>query len=106
MTIAPVLDMARVPGFRDTLYSIDEMREFWAHLGHAIDGEGQPLPKMRRFQRTALEAEGKTTMAHVMFDLGAFASVGEAKRNGWNKPLVIGTHSAAKKTISFKITDS
>ena len=39
------------------------------------------------------------TMAHVMVSVGAFASVGEAKRNGWNKPVAPGDYTVGRKKV-------
>lgn len=37
------------------------------------------------------------TMAHVMVDAGMFRSVGEAKRNGWNRPVAVGLYRVGKR---------
>jgi len=34
--------------------------------------------------------ETDTTMAHLLARLGKFQSVGEGKRNGWDKPIPTG----------------
>lgn len=34
--------------------------------------------------------EGDVSMAHLLARIGKFASVGEAKRNGWAKPIPTG----------------
>lgn len=36
------------------------------------------------------------TMAHVMHAAGLFSSIGEARRNGWDKPTAVGTYFAGK----------
>lgn len=38
-------------------------------------------------------------MAHVMAKAGVFPSVGQARKNGWNKPLVVGEWTVTKKKI-------
>ena len=32
----------------------------------------------------------KETMAHIMHRIGAFESVSQARKNGWNKPIPLG----------------
>ena len=49
-----------------------------------IDGEPALVRKRSDFHDTAL-------MAHAVAEMGAAPSVKQAKRNGWNKPLVAGT---------------
>lgn len=43
----------------------------------------------------AADFEGKT-MAHVMAQVGIFKSVGEARRNGWDKPVTTGVFKVGK----------
>lgn len=40
---------------------------------------------------TPLDPEDKT-MAHLLARLGKFKSVGEARRNGWDRPIPSGWH--------------
>jgi hypothetical protein len=40
---------------------------------------------------------GFTLMAHAMHQAGAFPSVKEARKNGWNKPLAVGSYTVGKK---------
>ena len=84
-------------------HTVEEMKEFWHKLGHETTDSGEPIAKTTKFSLTELEAVGKTTMAHVMVDLGLFSSVKQAKNNGWNKPLEIGLHEVTKKKIKFEI---
>jgi len=42
-------------------------------------------------------AQNKTLMAHLMVDLGFFPSVGQARKNGWDKPLELGRHELGPK---------
>ena len=37
-----------------------------------------------------LSIEENWTMAHIMFAAGVFSSVGDARRNNWNKPIPLG----------------
>lgn len=42
-------------------------------------------------------------MAHVMAKAGIFPSVGQARKNGWNKPLVVGEWTVTKKRIKITV---
>lgn len=56
-----------------------------------------PLRKAQKVSIQEMLGENKTLMAHLMVDLGIFKSVGEAKRNGWDKPLELGRHELGPK---------
>lgn len=49
--------------------------------------------------------QNKTLMAHLMVDLELFPSVGQAKKNGWDKPLQLGRHELGpkKKRVTVEI---
>ena len=83
--------------------TFEEMQEFWKRRGHDVYPDGSPMPKKMIFSKTDLENNGKTLMAHVMVELGIFPSVGQAKKNGWDKPLEIGNFCVTKKKITFEI---
>ncbi len=38
-------------------------------------------------------------MAHVMAKAGIFKSIGQARKNGWDKPLAVGEWTVTKKKI-------
>jgi len=40
-------------------------------------------------------------MAHVMAKVGIFPSVSQARKNGWDKPLVVGEWTVTKKKIKI-----
>lgn len=42
-------------------------------------------------------------MAHVMAKAGIFPSVGQARKNGWNKPLTEGEWTLTKKKIKVSV---
>lgn len=44
-----------------------------------------------------MQAQNKPLMAHLMADLGFFPSVGQARKNGWDKPLELGRHELGPK---------
>ena len=49
-------------------------------------------------------ADVKTPLlAHVMAKAGIFPSVGQARKNGWNKPLQVGTWTVTKKKIKVEV---
>lgn len=55
--------------------------------------EDGPIPPPKTV--SIVNYAGKT-MAHVMADVGFFASIGEARKNGWNKPVETGTFKVGK----------
>ena len=42
-------------------------------------------------------------MAHVMAKAGIFPSVSQARKNGWDKPLIIGEWTVTKKKIKIEV---
>jgi len=57
---------------------------------------GDPLPPALIVDMADYQEK---TMAHVMADLGWFKSVGEARRNGWDKPVAPGLYSVGKTKL-------
>ena len=55
--------------------------------------ENGPLPPAKTVSMSAYVGK---TMAHVMADVGFFASVGEARKNGWNRPIEQGLFKVGK----------
>lgn len=55
------------------------------------------------FSKKELEEANETTMAHVLVKVGVFKSAGEAKRNGWNKPIEVGEYCVTKRKVKFII---
>jgi len=45
------------------------------------------------------------TMAHALVQIGVFESVGDARRNGWNKPITTGEWWFKKKTVHLIIKE-
>ncbi len=74
-------------------------------FGWDLDDNGTPLPGAVVFSKSELESQGKTLMAHIMAELKIFPSVGQARKNGWDKPLELGDFSVTKKKIRFKVVD-
>lgn len=77
----------------------------WWDLESTGTGELIPVNKTQTISIAAMKAQNKTLMAHLMVDLGIFKSVGEAKRNGWDKPLELGLHDLGpkKKRVTVEI---
>lgn len=66
-----------------------------------VRDDGSPLPPARVFSVAEL-GEG-ATMAHVVVALGMFPSLSQARKNQWDKPLVLGTQELTKKKIRINI---
>lgn len=69
----------------------------WWDLETSPDGDLIPIKKATQVSIADMAAQNKTLMAHLMVDLGFFASVGQAKKNGWDKPLELGRHELGPK---------
>ena len=68
----------------------------------SVDENDRPLPFPIVLELRELEQEF-TTLAQVFADIGVFPSIGEAKRNGWDKPLTVGEWDFPKKHKRIKI---
>ena len=55
-----------------------------------------PLPPVRRI--ASADFVGKT-MAHVMAEVGFFPSVGQARKNGWDRPVETGRFKVGKNNV-------
>lgn len=62
-----------------------------------VDEQGNPQQLAQKVSIADMVAQNKTLMAHLMVDLGFFSSVGQAKKNGWDKPLELGRHVLGPK---------
>lgn len=50
------------------------------------------------------ESEWKDkTLAHIMHHIGAFKSISEARKNGWNRPVTKGQFHLKKRKIEVRI---
>ena len=65
-------------------------------LFESITEDGAPIPHPQVFSISQME-DG-ATMANIMVEMGIFPSLTQARKNGWNKPLVLGRHIIHKKT--------
>lgn len=62
-----------------------------------IGPDGEPQRPAIKVSIATMAIEHKTLMAHLMVDLGFFPSVGQARKNGWDKPLELGRHELGPK---------
>lgn len=62
-----------------------------------IGPNGEPQKKPKQFSIAEMVAQNKPLMAHLMVELGFFPSVGQARKNGWDKPLELGHHQLGPK---------
>ncbi len=81
----------------------EDLEDLAERHGWEIDSSGAPMQPGKVFSIASLAAENKPLMAHIMVELGVFKSVGEAKRNGWDKPLEEGAFTVTKKKIRFRV---
>lgn len=83
----------------------EDLEDLAERFGWDLDEKGMPLPGAIVFSKSELESQGKTLMAHIMAELKIFPSVGQARKNGWDKPLTLGDFTVTKKKIRFKVVD-
>lgn len=57
-----------------------------------LSPSGDPQKPAKKISIAEMLSQNKTLMAHLMVDLGFFPSVGQARKNGWDKPLELGRH--------------
>lgn len=62
-----------------------------------------PIPFPKIFKKS--DYNDKATMAHIMREAGIFTSIGEARRAGWDKPIVVGDYIIGKKKIRVRIVE-
>ena len=62
-----------------------------------LDARGNPQRLPIIVSIADMVAQNKPLMAHLMVDLEFFPSVGQAKKNGWDKPLELGRHELGPK---------
>lgn len=59
--------------------------------------------KSHVFKLTDFASIKTPLLAHVMAKAGIFPSVGQARKNGWNKPLTTGSWTVTKKKIKIEV---
>ena len=57
-----------------------------------LSPNGDPQKPAKKISIAEMLSQNKTLMAHLMVDLGFFPSVGQARKNGWDKPLELGRY--------------
>jgi len=61
-------------------------------VDHLLGGMWDPAEK--KWRNTLVEfqyfTDGEKTLAHLMHRAGLFPSIGQARNNGWNKPIPLG----------------
>ena len=60
-------------------------------VDHLLGGEWDPIEK--KWRNTLIDFQffsDEKSLAHLMFRAGLFPSVGQARNNGWNKPIPLG----------------
>lgn len=62
-----------------------------------IGPDGAPQRPAMKISIADMQEQNKPLMAHLMHDLGFFPSVGQARKNGWDKPLELGRHELGPK---------
>ena len=68
-----------------------------------LDEDGNMASPAQVFKMSDFADVTNPTLAHIMAKAGIFPSVGQARKNGWNKPLVEGEWSVTKKKIRIKV---
>lgn len=81
------------------LAKIDGWFEGWWDL----DDDGNMIAPPLKFKISQFPE--KAVMAHVMAAAGIFPSVSQARKNGWDKPLVTGEFVVTKKKIRIIVVD-
>ena len=66
-----------------------------------LGGTGSPT---HTFSLSDFAGVKNPLMAHVMAEAGSFPSVGQARKNGWDKPLAVGEWTVTKKKIKIIVT--
>lgn len=69
-----------------------------------LDDDGNMAAPPLTFSIADFKDVKNPLMAHVMKEAGIFPSIGQARKNGWDKPLTIGEWSVTKKKIRIKVT--
>ena len=68
-----------------------------------LDDDGQMKAPPLVFKLSDFAEVKNPLMAHVMAKAEIFKSIGQARKNGWDKPLTIGEWSVTKKKIIIRV---
>lgn len=102
------IDFWGIGGLQHFLQRLEESRPQRLSLVGSdlfFDNNGEAICPLIIFSKSELKSINKTLVAHIMETLGIFKSVGEAKRNGWDKPIEIGKFCVTKKKINFEVIE-
>lgn len=72
-------------------------------LWEGVDVDGNPIPNAKVF--SIAEFGPNATLANLAVKLEIFPSITQARKNGWNGPLVKGVHTFGKKKIRVRLID-
>lgn len=75
----------------------DDVIEGWLDGWWDLDDDFNPIQNAQIFHLTDFKDINNPLMAHVMARAGIFPSVGQARKNGWDSPLVIGEWIVTKQ---------
>lgn len=67
-----------------------------------LDDDHNPIPPRKHIRISDLPPNA--VMAHVLHAAGVFRSIGEAKRNGWDKPIELGDLTT-KRNLRIRVTE-
>ena len=68
-----------------------------------LDENGEMLAPAKVFKLSDFTDVNTPLLAHVMAKAGIFPSIGQARKNGWDKPLTIGEWCVTKKKIRIRV---
>lgn len=74
----------------------------WWDIGDDFD---RPMPNPLTFKISDFAQVKNPLMAHVMAKAGIFPSVGQARKNGWDKPLTVGDFTVTKHKIRIRVVE-
>ena len=70
-----------------------------------LDDDGNMAAPAQVFHISDFAEVKNPLMAHVMAKAGIFPSIGQARKNGWDKPLTSGEWTVTKKKIRIRIEE-
>jgi len=68
-----------------------------------LDEDGNMVAPAQVFHISDFAEVKNPLLAHVMAKAGIFSSVGQARKNGWEKPLTVGEWCVTKKKIRIRV---
>ena len=75
----------------------------WFNGWWELDDDGNMIAPPQKFKIS--DFPENAVMAHVVAAAGIFPSVSQARKNGWDKPLVAGEFQVTKKKIRIIVLD-